>query len=527
VKKEIIINVEPNETRIGIKEDGELVEYMVERSGDRVSVGDIYKARVTAVLPGMQAAFLDIGTEKSAFLHISDMGDELRDFEDMDDSFDADDDVPRSQGDRGGKGRGGGGRGQAPKPMAIEDMLSKGDEVLVQLTKEPIGTKGSRVSTQISLPGRYMVLMPGTGLVGISRKIDDREERQRIKEIVRPLKPSEVGVIVRTAGVGMGKKQFESDIKFLMKLWKKISKRAQKARTPSLVHKDMEIITRLVRDIFTEDVTRIVVDSKKEHKEILSYLRSAAPKFRDRVHYYREDTPIFDAYEIERDTERILSRIVPLKKGGFISIDHTEALVAIDVNTGRYRGAKDQEETALRTNLQAAVEVARQLRLRDLGGIIVIDFIDMALEENRKKVLDELRAGLKLDRSRTKTLRVSEMGLVEMTRQRVRPSLGQMMSEICSACGGSGRVLSLESIEMRLDRMLKRLKARISERRIEIYLTPEVAFHMLSDRSRRIMRLEKQFGMEIDIKDDASLKRTDVVVRSSRTREDLSALIES
>jgi ribonuclease G len=513
VKKEIIINVEPNETRIAIKEDGELVEFMVERSGERVSVGDLYKARVTAVLPGMQAAFLDIGHEKSAFLHVSDMGDEIVDIEDIDDRFDSDVDTQQHPAP-GGKG------------LAIEEMLSKGEEVLVQVTKEPIGTKGPRVSTQISLPGRFMVLMPNATMLGISRKIEDRDERHRLKEIVAPLKPKEVGLIVRTAGVEMGKKQFGSDIKFLMKLWKKITKHAQKAKTPSLIHKDMEIITRLVRDIFTEDVTRIVVDSKKEHKEILSYLRSAAPDLRSRVHLYKEDTPIFDAYEIEKETERILNRIIPLKKGGFISIDHTEALVAIDVNTGRYKGAKDQEETALRTNLQAAGEVARQLRLRDLGGIIVIDFIDMELEENRRRVLEELRAGLRRDRSRTKTLRVSEMGLVEMTRQRVRPSLGQLLSETCPTCGGSGRVMSLDSIEMRLERMLKRLRARVAEKRIEIYLSPEVAFHMLSERSRRVMRLEKQFGMEIDVKDDAGLKRTDVVVRSSRNGEDLSPLVD-
>ena len=513
MKKEIIINVEPSETRIGIKEDGELVEFMVERSGERVTVGDLYKARVTAVLPGMQAAFLDIGHDKSAFLHVSDMGGELTDFEDIEERFDVESELPREQAGRG-------------KGQAIEKLLSKGDEVLAQVTKEPIGTKGSRVSTQISLPGRYLVLMPNDSLLGISRKIEDREERHRIKEIVAPLKPSDMGLIVRTAGVGMGTKQFAADIKFLTNLWKKVAKRTQKARTPSLIHKDIEIITRLVRDLFTEDVTRIVVDSKREHKEILSYLRSSAPNLRSRVHLYKEDTPIFDAYEIEKETEKILSRIVALKKGGFISIDHTEALVAIDVNTGRYRGAKDQEETALRTNLQAAAEVARQLRLRDLGGIIVIDFIDMQNEENRKRLLEELRAGLRCDRSRTKTLRVSEMGLVEMTRQRVRPSLGQMLSETCPACSGAGRVLSLESIEMRLERMLKRLRARNSEKRLTVYLGPEVAFHMLSDRSRRIMRLEKQFGIEIDVKDDASLRRTDVVVRASRSGEDLTPLIE-
>jgi ribonuclease G len=514
VKKEIVINVEPGETRIGIKEDGDLVEFMVERSGERLSVGDLYKARVTAVLPGMQAAFLDIGSEKSAFLHVSDMGGEFKDFESIEERFDVESELPHEPL---GRGRG----------VAIEKILSKGDEILVQVTKEPIGTKGPRVSSQISLPGRYLVLLPNASLMGISRKIDDRDERRRLKETVLPLKPSDMGVIVRTAGVGMGKKQFASDIKFLVKLWRKIAKRTQKARTPSVIHKDIEIITRLVRDIFTEDVTRIVVDSKREYKEILSYLRSSAPNLRSRVFLYKEDTPIFDANEIEKETEKILSRIVPLKKGGFISIDHTEALVAIDVNTGRYRGARDQEETALRTNVQAATEIARQLRLRDLGGIIVIDFIDMQMEENRKRVLEELRTGLRRDRSRTKTLRVSEIGLVEMTRQRVRPSLGQILSDTCPNCGGSGRVLSLESMEMRIERMLQRLKSRSSEKRIDIYLNPEVAFYMLSERSRRVMRLEKQFGIEIDVKDDAGLRRTDAVIRSSKTREDLSPLVEA
>jgi ribonuclease G len=270
----------------------------------------------------------------------------------------------------------------------------------------------------------------------------------------------------------------------------------------------------------------VVVDSKKEYKEIMSYLRSFGPELRSRVHLYKEDTPIFDAYEIEKETEKILNRIVSLKKGGFISIDHTEALVAIDVNTGRYRGAKDQEETALKTNLNAAREIARQLRLRDLGGIIVIDFIDMELEENRKKVIDELRSALRRDRSRTKTLRVSEMGLVEMTRQRVRPSLGQLLSETCQTCGGSGRSLSLESIEMRLERSLRRLRGRTSEKRIELYLNPELAFHMLSESARRIIRLEKRFKMEIDVKDDPSLRREEFVARSLRNREDLTYLMQ-
>jgi ribonuclease G len=514
LKREIVINVEPDETRIGIKEDGELVEFMVERQAERLSVGDIYKAKVTAVLPGMQAAFLDIGYEKSGFLHVSDLNVDMRDFESIEDRFNGD--YP-AQAPTVGKEKG----------LAIEQMLSKGDEILVQVTKEPIGTKGPRVTTQISLPGRYLVLMPEADIVGVSRKIEDRDERHRLKEEVAPLKPQGLGLIVRTAGEGMERRHFAADIKFLNRLWKSLRKRSEKARSPSLIHKDMEIITRLVRDIFTEDVTSVVVDSKKEFKEIMSYLRSFGPELRSRVHLYREDTPIFDAYEIEKETEKILNRIVPLKKGGFISIDHTEALVAIDVNTGRYRGARDQEETALKTNLNAAREIARQLRLRDLGGIIVIDFIDMELEENRQKVIDELRADLRRDRSRTKTLRVSEMGLVEMTRQRVRPSLGQLLSETCPICGGSGRTLSLESIEMRLERALRRLRGRSSEKHVELYLNPELAFQMLSESARRIIRLEKRFRMEIDVKDDPSLRREEFVARSLRNGEDLTHFMQT
>jgi ribonuclease G len=513
MKKEIIINVEPNETRIGIREDGQLVEYMVERSGQRISVGDIYKARVTAVLPGMQAAFLDIGYEKSAFLHVSDLSIASRDYEDIEDRFDG---MQANEAPALGKDR----------DILIEQVLDKGQEIMAQVTKEPIMTKGPRVSTQISLPGRYMVLMPSADLVGVSRKIESREERQRLKGIVGPLKPKGMGIIVRTAGEGMEKRHFQADMKFLTNLWSRLARKAEKVKSPHLIHKDQEIITRLVRDIFTEDVTAVVVDSKKEHREIVSYLRSFAPELRSRVQLYREDTPIFDAYEIERETEKFLSRIVPLKKGGFISIDHTEALVAIDVNTGRYRGARDQEETALKTNLTAAREVARQLRLRDLGGIIVIDFIDMELEENRKRVIDELRAALRRDRSRTKTLKVSEMGLVEMTRQRVRPSLGQMLSDTCPTCGGSGRVLSLESIEMRLERCLRRLKGRSNEKRVELFLNPEVAFHMLSESAMRIVRLERRFKVEIDVKDDPNLRRDEFVARSSRNGEDLTYLME-
>lgn len=513
MKREIIINVEPFETRVGVKEDGELVEFMVERAGERISVGDIYKAVVTAVLPGMQAAFLDIGFEKSAFLHVSDMAVDLGDYENLEDRLGIGEQEIISPNHK-------------VKGIQIEKLLRKGQEVIVQIAKEPIGTKGPRVSSQISLPGRYVVLVPNIDLVGVSRKIESKDERQRLRETIEEIKPKGMGVIVRTAGEGMDRKRFESDLRFLVNLWKKISRKAEKAKAPCLLYEDLGIISRVVRDLFTDDVTSLVIDSKKEYKQIVSYVKSFDPSLRSRVHLYTEDTPIFDAYEIEKETEKILNRIVPLKKGGFISIDHTEALVAIDVNTGRYKGARDQEETALRTNLQAAREIARQLRLRDLGGIIVIDFIDMELEENKKKVLDELRNHLRRDRSRTRALKVSEMGLVEMTRQRVRASLNQILSEVCSNCNGSGRVLSLESIELRLERCLKRMVARTNERRIEIFLNPEVAFHMLSENARRIVHLEKRFKLQIDVKDDPNLNRTEFIVRSLRNGEDLTPLLE-
>ncbi|MGQ9602806.1 MAG: Rne/Rng family ribonuclease [bacterium] len=514
MKREIIINVESFETRIGVKEDGELVEFMVERAGAHLSVGNIYKAVVTAVLPGMQAAFLDIGYDRSAFLHVSDMAIDLGDYEEIEDRLSmTEQEVILSA--------------QKVKGTQIEKVLHKGQQVIVQIAKEPIGTKGPRVSSQISLPGRYVVLVPNTDLIGVSRKIESKEERQRLREIIKEIKPNGMGVIVRTAGEGMDRRRFETDIRFLINLWMKITKKAKKAKAPCLLYEDLGIISRVVRDLFTDDVTSLVIDSKKEYRKILSYVKSFDPSLRSRVHLYVEDTPIFDAYEIEKETEKILNRIVPLKKGGFISIDHTEALVAIDVNTGRYKGGKDQEETALRTNLQAAKEIARQLRLRDLGGIIVIDFIDMELEENRKKVLDELRNHLRRDRSRTKALRVSEMGLVEMTRQRVRPSLNQILSEVCSCCNGSGLVLSLESIELKLERCLRRMVSRTNERKIEIFLNPEVAFHMLSENARRIVHLEKRFKLQVDVKDDPNLNRAEFVVRSLRNGEDLTPLVET
>jgi ribonuclease G len=515
MRREIIINAGSNETRIALLEDKELVEVMVERPEAVRRVGDIYKGRVNAVLPGMQAAFVDLGLEKSAFLHASDL---QPSDSDLDDLFEDDEETEERK-------RGGGGRGRreevAPR---IEDALRKGQELLVQITKEPIGTKGPRVTTQISLPGRYLVLMPGHDHVGVSRKIEDRAERARLKGLIKEIRPKDAGIIVRTVGAEQGKKEFQSDIKYLEQLWQKIER--QRVKAPALLHQEMEFTTGLIRDIFTEDVTQLTLDSKEEYQQILKYLATYAPELKSRVKLYRGEAPIFDHFGIEGEIEKAMERKVWLKKGGYITIDQTEALVAVDVNTGRFTGKKSQEETILKTNLEAAEEIARQLRLRDLGGIIVLDFIDMEEESNRKAVADALRGHLKHDRSRTKAFAVSELGLVEMTRQRQRPSLANYFTENCAACEGSGRVLSLASSTLKIERMLRRVGQRAREKQLILRVHPDVAVHLVEQNADRLGRLERQFRFRVEIRDDPSLRRDEIRLFRGKTFEEITKQFE-
>ncbi|MFH0778216.1 MAG: Rne/Rng family ribonuclease [Candidatus Eisenbacteria bacterium] len=511
MKREIIINCDPYETRIAILEEKHLVELLVERSDRRRRVGDIHKGKVNAVLPGMQAAFIEVGQPKTAFLHVSDLVESLADYDDLDMAPFEDDDEKESR---------------VKDTVKIEDHLEKGQEILVQITKEPIGTKGPRVSGQISLPGRYLVLMPGAEHVGVSRRIEDRAERARLKTLISDLKPAGSGLIVRTAGEGKSKRHFASDVRFLTNLWEKVEARAAKVRAPALLHRDMELIAGLIRDIFTEDVDGILIDSKKEHRNLFSYVRSFAPELKNRVKLYTGKTPVFDHYGIEAEIEKAMDRKIWLKKGGYITIDQTEALVAIDVNTGRYIGRKDQEETAHKTNVEAAREIARQLRLRDIGGILVIDFIDMEEEGHKKTVLDELRCCLKKDRARTKAFQVSELGLVEMTRQRERPSLLHYFSEECPSCGGVGRVLSLESMSMKIERLLKRTVADFGEKDIQLRVSPQVAVFLLEERGLRLERLERRFDLKLDIVDDHSLRRENFRIILKKGNRDITSQFE-
>jgi len=502
VKQSIVINADSYETRIAILEDGELAELLVERAEQRRHVGDIYKGRVNAVLPGMQAAFVDLGLPKTGFLHASDLAENLSDLEDISDL--------EENGDRRRR------RFQVPK---IEDHLKKGQEILVQITKESIGTKGPRVTQQVSLPGRFCVLMPGVDHVGVSRRIEDRNERQRIKAIIGDLKPKSVGLIARTAGEGKGDPDFAADVKHLTKTWAKIDRKSSSVRAPALVHRELEMTASLIRDLFTEDVEEVIIDDKESFGETQAYLKAVSPELRDRVKLYRGHDPIFDAYEIESQIEKTFERKVWLKKGGYICIDHAEALVAIDVNTGRFTGKKNQEETIFRTNMEAAKEVPRQLRLRDIGGIIVVDFIDMEIEGNKRAVIDELRKELRKDRARTKAFAVSELGLVEMTRQRERSSLLHYYTEDCPHCGGLGKVPSPETMLVKLERAMRRVSAIGTDRRITLRVAPEVALFFVEQEARRFAELEKRFKIQVDLKDDPQLKRGEMKVITAKKQD--------
>jgi ribonuclease G len=501
--KEIIINADPNETRIAVVEDGDLVELLTERPEERRVVGDVYKGRATAVLPGIQAAFVEIGLPKSAFLHMSDMMESMPDVE----MFDTGD-----------------GPAHPAKPrddLKIEDLLQKGQEILVQIIKEPIGTKGPKVSARISLPGRFLVLMPGLDHVGVSRKIADRDERQRLRKILVELKPKGVGLICRTVGEGQGEKEFQQDVRYLSDLWTQIEQASATNPAPALLHREMDLTTGLIRDLFTEDIDRVVIDSEDAYKQILAYLRAFSPDLKNRVKLYKGEGPIFDEHGIEAEIVKTLERKVWLKKGGYIVIDHSEALVAIDVNTGRFTGKKSPEDTILKTNLEAAKEIARQLRLRDLGGIVVVDFIDMELETSKRQVLETLRSALRTDRARTKVYPVSELGLVEMTRQRERPSLLHYYSDNCEACGGVGRIPSLPTLAMKFERYLSRIGARSKEKHVQLRIHPELATYLYDERAERIEGIETRYGLTVDIRDDPRLQRDDIRILFPRTRKDV------
>jgi ribonuclease G len=506
--KEIIINITSLEIRVATLEDGDLVDFLVEREQSRRLVGDVYLGKVNAIIPGIQAAFVDIGYDKAGFLHASDLygsADAFKDFDIVE---------PRKRGRRRESRKD---NGHPP----IEKVLTKGQEVLVQVTKEAIGTKGPRLSTQVSLPGRFVVYLPNSNYLGVSRKIESRQERARLKTLISRRKPSNTAIIARTACAGVEAKQIVSDINYLHKLWQEVKQRSESSTAPFLIHEEVGLLIGMVRDVMTDDVDRILIDNEREFKRLQRYLRTFSPNLTSRVKLYKEKTPIFDKFNIEREIEKTLERKIWLKKGGYIVIDPTEALVAIDVNTGRFVGKKDQEETILETNMLAAREIPRQLRLRDIGGIIVIDFIDMEKEANRRKVLTELRQNLRKDRSRAKAFAVSDLGLVEVSRKRVRPSLLHFFSDECPYCKGTGKVLSFDSLANKVEQWIRRVGSKTREKRIQLRVNSSLALYMEEERREILDAMERQYKLKIEIQDDPRLHREDFKLVSLSSFRDL------
>ena len=493
------------ESWVALLEDDELVEIMFDRPDQDRVVGDIFLGRVEAVLPGIQAAFVDIGTDKAGFLHASDLI--------YDDGELADED-----GNGGRRGR------RSRKFPPIQEHVKKGQELLVQVTKEPIGTKGPRITAQVSLPGRWLVYIPHSSHVGISRKIEGRDQRSKLRKMAKQILPADSGgIIVRTVGEEVTQARLEQELKRLRARWKKINSRAESQKAPVAVHRDAKLISGVIRDLFSDKFDAVRVDSKAIFNEITEYVKSVDPDLLDRIHFHQGSTPLFDRYGVEEEIHKAFLRRVGLNSGGHVVIEPTEALVSIDVNTGRFtgKGKKDPDETILKTNLDAACEIAKQLRLRDIGGIIVVDFIDMDAQENRDKVLHELRSHLGRDRARTRAFEVSGLGLVEMTRQRVRPSLFDSLTEVCASCEGTGRVYTPATVVRRIDRSVRRAAAGKEERRLVIRLHPDVALRVLEDEPDLMRRLRKRTGLELDLRDDPLMRQDEFRLLSGPAETDV------
>jgi ribonuclease G len=491
MSNEIIINATSYETRVALLENGVVSELFMERSRDLGILGNIYKGRVVKILPGMQAAFVDIGLERTAFLYVTDVREAMEEYEGL-----------MKEGEEGIEFESelGPVRFTHAASVPIEDLLKEGQEILVQVSKEPMGTKGARITSHISLAGRHLVFTPTVDHVGVSRRIENERERKRLKELVTAMKPPGTGFIVRTVSEGKSEEELRADMDYLVRLWESIQKRKESVSAPALIHSELNLTLRVIRDMFSADISRLVIDSREECQKAMDFVNTFMPKLSEFVELYEGDEPIFDAYGIELEISRAIGRRVWLKSGGYIIIDRTEALTTVDVNTGRYVGKKGLEETVLKTNLEAVKEIAYQLRLRNIGGIIIIDFIDMDKPANREKVYNAFVDVLKKDKARTNILRISEFGLIEMTRKRVRESLSQALCEPCPYCDVRGWVKSKNSVCYEIFRAIRREALDLPGERVLVSVNPDVADLLYDEESRGIEELEKSLGKKIIVK---------------------------
>jgi len=545
--QKMLIESDPHQTRIAVLEDDRLTEIFVERRRHRGMVGNVYKGRVTRVLPGMQAAFVDVGLERDAFLYVSDVAADVEAMEDQELGETATDE-PAARGAAGAATAAATAAAEssqpamqsvppgmqsvppamqsvpAPAPPAhaqqaqqaapsIADLLKPGQEIIVQVVKDPLPNKGARISTHVTLPGRYLVLLPTVRHFGVSRRIDDDAERERLIGLLHQLPVAGGGLIVRTVGGGRGSEEFESDLAYLSKLWDKIRHRAGKVSAPTLLHQDLDLALRVVRDLLRQEFSVLWVDGEETYERIVEFLDQVQPALVAKVKLFRQGATLFEQFGIEDQIEAALKSKVWLKSGGYIVINPTEALVAIDVNTGRFVGQRNLEDTVLQTNLEAVQEIVRQIRLRDLGGIIVIDLIDMVEQAHREQVFSSLENEIKKDRAKTKLLNISEFGLVEITRKRSRANLERLLTQPCPYCAGRGRIKSLATICLNLRKELLRLRGRMGHGELLLRVHPEIARALQQEERAILDELERSLEVKVLLQSDPELhhERFDVV----------------
>jgi ribonuclease G len=527
MSKEMIISSSVHETRVAILEDDQVAEIFIERERSRGVVGNVYKGRVSKVLPGMQSAFVDLGLERDGFLYVTDV---VASFEELD-RFETEEDEPLSpNGQNAGNGvhpgsstggqrrerpSGQGGRrdrdrDKGPEPK-IEDLLKEGQEIIVQVAKEPLGTKGARLTSHATMPGRFLVFMPTVDHVGVSRKIESREERSRLRGIVREFREQTGfggGLIIRTAAAGRPKEDIVSDLSYFHKVWTEIRQKAETSRAPAVVYQEQSLVSKLLRDLLTDDYSAIRIDNELEYRRVLELIERIMPSLASKVRLYEKEYPIFEEYGVQAEIDRALRSKVWLKSGGSIVINQTEALVAIDVNTGRYVGKKTAgrlEDTILKTNLEAVKEIVRQIRVRDLGGIIVLDFIDMEEKKNRQKVFQTVEQELRKDRSPSKALQVSDFGLVIITRKRVKQSLERVLTEPCPYCAGSAVIKSASTICYEILSEVKKISGDLNGQSLVLRVNPDIA-RAFRDEERAVFKdLKQSLGRDIALRPDAQL----------------------
>ena len=518
MRKEIIINSSTTQTRVAITEDGNLVDFFVDYPENRRTVGDVYLGRVARVLPGIKAAFIDIGMKHDAFLHFSDIGARTKQFQDM---LGEDSDVDDEQQNHNHHNNYNHQRNSNQQEAPEIPKLRKGQDILVQITKEPVNNKGVRVTSAVSLPGRFCVLLPFDNKIGVSKKISDYRERRRLRHIARGILPKNFGLIIRTVAKNQPEEALQDDLNNLVKTWEQIEATAKSEEPPSLVHQDLNTTSSVIRDLFTPDISKVFIDSRKLYKQIKNYVQVVQPGLADKIELFKTSNSIFDSFKIEEQIKTLMGRRVPLPSGGYLIIEHTEAMVVIDVNSGRYAKNKEQELNSLKTDLESAREIARQMRLRDIGGIIVVDFIDLEEEKNRKKIYDELRKEFRKDRAKVSVLQMSDFGLVQITRQRIRQNIMQAMKEVCPYCLGTGLLTKHSHLVYDLEEWLRKFRRQSKERSLIVKCHPSLATKLKEGKFVTFTKIQLKYLVKIKIVEDNNMPLGQIRYFSKKTGEEL------